>query len=74
MLEREYELVGRAEQGLAVQGIFTALALAFCIYIGLSGGISNRSEESLRDFGGDDMLPFEQLAPLQKDRETSVWL
>jgi hypothetical protein len=73
MMEQEYQLVGRAEKGLAIQGVFTALALAFCIYIGLSGGISNRSEESL-DFGGDDMLPFEQLAPVQKDRETSVWL
>jgi hypothetical protein len=74
MMEQEFELVGRAEKGLAVQGVFVALALAFVIYIGLSGGISNRSEESLRDFGGDDMLPFEQLAPIQTDRESSVWL
>jgi hypothetical protein len=74
MMEQEYQLVGRAEKGLAIQGVFAALLLAFYIYVGLSGGISNRSEESLRDFGGDDMLPFEQLAPLQTDKETSVWL
>lgn len=74
MMEQEFQLVGRAEKGLAVQGAFAVLALAFYIYIGLSGGITNRSEESLQDFGGDDMLPFEQLVPIQKDREESVWL
>eukprot|EP00980_Cylindrotheca_fusiformis_P004015 scaffold880_cov132-Cylindrotheca_fusiformis.AAC.11 len=74
MMEREFKLVGRAEKGLAVQGLFAVFALAFYIYVGLSGGISNRSEESLQDFGGDDMLPYEQLVPLQKDREESVWL
>ena len=73
MMEREYRLVERAERNLLVQGGFAALALAFYIYIGLSGGI-NRSEESLNDFGGDDLIPFEQVAPIQRDRESSVWL
>lgn len=74
MMEREYQLVGRAEKGLVVQGIFAVIALTFYIYVGISGGITNRSQESLENFGGDDMLPFEQLVPLQTDRETSVWL
>jgi hypothetical protein len=74
MMEREYELVGNAEKGLAFQAAFAVLALTFYIYIGISGGITNRSQESLENFGGDDMLPFEQLVPLQKDRESSVWL
>ena len=72
-MEREYRLVERAERNLLVQGGFAALALAFYIYIGLSGGI-NRSEESLNDFGGDDLIPFEQVAPIQRDKESSVWL
>ena len=74
MMEREYRLVERAERNLLIQGAFAVLALAFYIYIGISGGITNRSEESLENFGGDDMIPFEQVAPIQRDREESVWL
>mmetsp|Transcript_38414 Transcript_38414/g.92942 ORF Transcript_38414/g.92942 Transcript_38414/m.92942 type:complete len:253 (-) Transcript_38414:258-1016(-) len=72
MMEREYELVGRAERNIGIQAVFAVLALAFYIYIGLSGGISSRLDGP--DLGADEMLPFEQMIPTQTDRENTVWL
>lgn len=74
MMEREYQLVGRAEQGIAVQAVIAILALAFYFYVGLSGGIATGRDAQLGDFGADDEIPFEQLMPVQRDREVSVWL
>lgn len=72
MMEREYQLVGRAERNLGIQAVIAVIAMTFYIYIGLSGGISSRPDGP--DLGADDMLPFEQLVPRQTDRENTVWL
>ena len=72
MMEREYKLVERAERNIGIQAVFAILALAFNIYIGLTGGITSRPEGP--DFGADEMVPFEQMIPTQRDRENTVWL
>jgi len=74
MMQREYELVGRAERGIVVQAMIAVTALIFYIYIGLSGGIVTGPDAQLENFGGDDEIPFEQVMPVQRDREISVWL
>jgi hypothetical protein len=74
MMEREYELVGRAERNLGLQAIFAVLALAFYIYIGATGGIVSDDAALSDDFGGDDTIFFEEIMPVQRDSETSVWL
>ncbi len=74
MMEREYQLVGRAERGIVIQAVVAVIALAFYIYIGLSGGIVSDSDGQNQFFGADDEIPFEQLMPVQRDREVSVWL
>jgi hypothetical protein len=75
MMEREYQLVGRAERNIGVQAVIVVLALAFYIYVGLSGGIVSGADAQMEDFGGDDeIMPFEQVMPVQRDREVSVWL
>ncbi len=74
MLEREFLLVGRAERGIAVQAIIAVIALAFYVYIGLSGGIVSGADAQMQDFGADDEIPFEQVMPVQRDREVRVWL
>lgn len=74
MMEAEMNLVGRAERGIAIQAAFAVVALCFAIYIGLSGGIVSGDSAANEDFGGEDLLPFEQLMPVQTDREASVWL
>jgi hypothetical protein len=74
MMEREFELVGKAEKGIKFQAAFAAVALAFYIYIGLSGGIVSGDAATSGDFGGDDDIPFERLMPVQRDTEPSVWL
>ena len=73
MMEREYNLVDRAERNIAFQAVLAVAALAFYIFVGLSGGISS-GDAVVDDFGADDEIPFEQLIPVQTDRETSVWL
>lgn len=74
MMEQEYRLVGRAERGIAVQAVVAVIALAFYIYVGLSGGIVSGPDAQMQDFGADDEIPFEQLMPVQRDHEVSVWL
>lgn len=74
MMEQEFKLVGRAERGIAIQAVFAVVALCFMIYIGVSGGIVSGDSAVNEDFGGEDQLPFEQLMPVQTDREASVWL
>ena len=73
-MEREYELVGRAEQGIVVQAAAAVAALIFYIYVGMSGGIVSGDEAMMESFGADDEIPFEQLMPIPSDREVSVWL
>jgi hypothetical protein len=72
MMEREFQLVGRAEKGIAIQAVFAVLALCFYIFVGVSGGITSYVESD--DFGGDDTMPLEEVMPVQTDREVSVWL
>ena len=74
MMEREYQLVGRAERGIAIQAVVALIALAFYIYVGLSGGIVSGPDAQVQDFGAADEIPFEQLMPVQRDRDVSVWL
>jgi hypothetical protein len=74
MMEREFELVGRAEKNIVFQAVFAAVVLAFYIYIGATGGIVSGDVAASADFGGEDLIPFEQVMPLQNDQETSVWL
>lgn len=73
MMEREMNLVNRAERNIGVQAIFAAVALSFMIYVGLTGGIQSYDANSDPGFVEDE-LPFEQLIPVQSDRESSVWL
>jgi hypothetical protein len=75
MFQREFDLASRgASYGLAIQAVFAALLLAFYIYVGVTGGIVTGQADDDRFFGGDDMIPIEQVIPVPKDRETSVWL
>ena len=73
MMQREYELVGRAERGLGLQAIFAVLALAFYIYVGVTGGIVSGSDVD-NDFGGEDTIYYEQTMPIQRDSESSVFI
>lgn len=74
MIEREFNLVGRAEQGIRLQAVALGAALCFYIYVGLTGGIVSGNEAAMQDFGGDDEIPVERLLPIPTDREASVWL
>ena len=74
MMEREYRLVGRAERNIFFQAGIAVLALIFYLYVGFNGGIVSGEEALSDDFGGDDYLPFEELVPVQSDREQSVWI
>jgi hypothetical protein len=75
MFQREFNLASRgASYGLAIQAVFAVLLLAFYIYVGVTGGIVTGQADDDRFFGGDDMIPIEQVIPVPKDTETSVWL
>lgn len=75
MMAREFELAGRGSGGsLALQAAVIAMAFIFYIYIGLTGGIVTGEEAATADFGGDDMIPFEQVVPRPRDSEPSVWI
>ena len=71
-MEREYRLVGQAERNIVIQTGIAVLALAFYIYIGVSGGIVSGNGGA--DFGVEDEIYFEEIVPLPSDREVSVWL
>ncbi len=72
ILEREFQVAGRgASLGLGLQAGIALLALLFYIYVGLSGGIVSGGPQ---DYGGDDWIEFEQVIPVPRDTEKSVWL
>jgi hypothetical protein len=72
MMEREFRLAGRgAGLGLGLQAGVAVFALIFYIYVGLSGGIVSADGA---DFGGDDTIEYEQVIPVPRDTERSVWL
>ncbi|KAG7365158.1 hypothetical protein IV203_038361 [Nitzschia inconspicua] len=73
MMEREVQLAGRgASLGLGVQAVFAVVVLTFYIYVGVSGGIVSGGGDD--DFGGDDVIEYEQVIPVPRDAEKSVWL
>ncbi|KAG7346221.1 hypothetical protein IV203_005289 [Nitzschia inconspicua] len=73
MMEREFQLAGRgASLGLGVQAVFAVVVLTFYIYVGVSGGIVSGGGDY--DFGGDDVIEYEQVIPVPRDLEKSVWL
>lgn len=77
MMEREYKLVEGVERGLGLQAIVAVAALAFYLYVGSTGGIGGGegAGSNVRDFGGDDSaVYFEEVMPIQRDSERTVWL
>lgn len=77
MMEREFQLARRgAGLGLGVQAVFAVFVLIFYIYVGMSGGIVSGEAALNGDFGGrgDDMIEYEQVIPVPRDTEKSVWL
>ena len=74
MMQREYELVGRAERNIGFQAILAGLALAFYIYVGATGGIVSGVDAVSDDFGGEDSIYYEEIMPVPRDSETSVFI
>jgi hypothetical protein len=78
IIEQEFNLVGRASSGRAIgfQAGLLVLTLFFYIYVGLSGGIQSYNNDSSDGLPTpeDEIFPFEQVMPVQSDREASVWL
>lgn len=72
MMEREFQLVGRAEKGLTYQAIFTVCALIFVAYVGLTGGITSEDVSLDIDMSGD--LDYDIVLPVPRDSEASYWL
>eukprot|EP00533_Pseudo-nitzschia_delicatissima_P013939 CAMPEP_0197271616 /NCGR_PEP_ID=MMETSP1432-20130617/8795_1 /TAXON_ID=44447 /ORGANISM="Pseudo-nitzschia delicatissima, Strain UNC1205" /LENGTH=183 /DNA_ID=CAMNT_0042737053 /DNA_START=127 /DNA_END=675 /DNA_ORIENTATION=+ len=62
MMRREYELVSGAtsRSAFTLQVGLALSMLIFFLYIGLSGGIVT-GDAALIDYGGDDMIQFEQI-------------
>mmetsp|Transcript_7760 Transcript_7760/g.11124 ORF Transcript_7760/g.11124 Transcript_7760/m.11124 type:complete len:293 (+) Transcript_7760:260-1138(+) len=44
IIEQEFRLLGRPEQAIAVQALFAVAVLSFYVYVGLTGGITDRIE------------------------------
>lgn len=75
MMEREFQLAGRGSgASLGLQAAVAVAALVFYIYVGLSGGIVSGEAAVNADFGGDDMIPYEQVMPVPRDSEPTVWI
>jgi len=73
MMEREFQLVGRAEKGLKYQAIFAVCVLCFYVYVGLTGGIQSGGEVTW-DLGADETMIEELAIPVPRDTEASYWL
>ncbi len=75
MMRREYELVSGAtgRTALAFQAGLAFCMLVFFLYVGLTGGIVT-GDAAQMDFGGDDMLQFEEIIPIPRDSDQSVWI
>jgi len=82
MMRNEFNLVSRVTgpTGLAIQAGIALFMLLFYIYIGMTGGIGSGDEaanaiDAIGDFGGDNnSIQFEQIIPVQRDTENSVFL
>ena len=74
MMEREFQLVGRAESGLKYQALLAVCVAIFYAYVGLTGGIQSGGEiDAANNFGGDDMIN-DIILPVARDAEASYWL
>jgi hypothetical protein len=71
MMEREFQLVERAEKGLAYQAVLAVAVAILYLYVGLTGGIQSGSDF---DLGNDENIADEILMPVPKDTEASYWL
>lgn len=76
MMRREYELVSGAtgRTALTFQVGLALSMLVFFLYVGLTGGIVSGEDAIQMDFGGDDMLQFEDFIPVPRDSDKSVWI
>jgi hypothetical protein len=76
MMRKEYQLVSgsTSKQAFIFQVGLVLSMLTFFIYIGLTGGIVTGEEATQMDFGGDDMIQFEQIIPIPRDSNDSVWI
>lgn len=75
MMRREYDLVSGATSRSAItfQAGLALFMLIFFIYIGLSGGIVS-GDAALVDYGGEDLIQFEEIIPIPRDSDQSVWI
>lgn len=75
MMRREYNLVSGATGATAFtfQAGLALFMLAFFIYVGLTGGIVSGEEAAQMNFSGDE-IEFEQIIPLPRDSDNSVWI
>ena len=75
MMRREYELVSGAtgRTALTFQAGLAVCMLVFFLYVGLTGGIVT-GDAAQMDFGGDDVLQFEEIIPIPRDSDQSVWI
>ncbi|VEU43044.1 unnamed protein product [Pseudo-nitzschia multistriata] len=76
MMRREYDLVSGAtgRTALGLQAGLALTMLVFFLYVGFSGGIVSGEGAVDADFGGDDLIQFEQIIPLPRDSDKSVWI
>ena len=72
MMQREFDLVNRAEKGLAFQGVLAGCILILYLYVGLTGGITSGVDDF--DLGADDTIADELILPERRDSEASYWL
>ncbi|CAB9496099.1 expressed unknown protein [Seminavis robusta] len=73
MMEREFQLVGRAEKGLGFQALLAVAVAILYAYVGLTGGIQSGDFSSI-DLGNDDTIVDELVLPVPRDQEASYWL
>ena len=70
-MDREWQLVGRAEQGLAFQAILAVAVAMLYLCVRLTGGIQTGSNF---DLGIDENIPETTFIPEPRDAEASYWL
>lgn len=72
MMRREFDLVNRAEKGLALQAVLAVCILILYLYVGLTGGIQSGVDDF--DMGADDTIIDGLVLPERSDQEASYWL
>jgi len=83
MVEQEFRLLGRPEQTIAIQALIAVLMLSFYIYVGMTGGITDRVVPDMFDPIAESMAVIEDMhnnlnispeAPVSVSSDGSVWL